>query len=152
MVFEERDDVGEMVKAWLRVRDLDLAEEAAAWSLSQEEFERIAEATIEELAERIRRLLENVLIIASDYPSIEIIAEGWDPRIMGFFSGVPYPEKANVGGSQPHLDCVFLYKRNIERISRSKEEVAHEIRTTVLHETGHFFGLDEDELDEMGLG
>jgi predicted Zn-dependent protease with MMP-like domain/Flp pilus assembly protein TadD len=152
MVFEEREDVGEMVKAWLRVRDLDLVEEATEWALSQEDFERIAEATVEELPERIRRLLENVPIIASDYPSVEIIAEGWDPRIMGFFSGVPYPEKSNISGAPPHLDCVFLYKRNIERFSRSKEEVAREIRTTVLHETGHFFGLDEDELDEMGLG
>jgi predicted Zn-dependent protease with MMP-like domain/Flp pilus assembly protein TadD len=151
-VFEERADAGEMVKAWLRVRELDLGDDPAPWALSQEEFEGLGEEAIAELPERIRRLLENVPIIAADYPAVEIVAEGNDPRMMGFFSGVPYPEKTNVTGTAPHLDCVFLYKRNIERLSRNKEEVAREIRTTVLHETGHFFGLDEDELDEMGLG
>jgi len=151
-VFEERERRGDMVKAWLRVREIDLADDPAPWGLSQEEFERIAEEVIGELPERIRRLLENVPIIAADYPSVEIVAEGNDPRMMGFFSGVPYPEKMNISGTPPHLDCVFLYKRNIERLSRGKEELAREIRTTVLHETGHFFGLDEEELDEMGLG
>jgi predicted Zn-dependent protease with MMP-like domain len=89
--------------------------------------------------------------VAGDFPSIEIIAEGNDPRMMGFFSGVPYPEKSNLGGA-PHLDCVFLYQRNIERMCRSREETAKEIRITLLHETGHFFGLSEEELEEMGLG
>jgi predicted Zn-dependent protease with MMP-like domain len=93
-----------------------------------------------------------VPIIASDYPSVEIVAEGNDPRMMGFFSGVPYPEKSHVAGATPHLDCVFLYQRNIERMCRNHDELAREIRITLLHETGHFFGLSEEELDEMGLG
>jgi len=93
-----------------------------------------------------------VRMLASAWPALEIVAEGNDPRMMGFFSGVPYPEKTHVSGVAPHLDCVFLYQRNIERQCRSREEVAKEIRTTLLHETGHFFGLSEEELDEMGLG
>ena len=72
--------------------------------------------------------------------------------MMGFFSGVPYPEKSNVAGAVPHLDCVFLYKRNIERVAQSPEEVRHEIRITLLHETGHFFALDEADLEALGLG
>ena len=83
--------------------------------------------------------------------AIELVAEGSDPRMMGFFSGVPYPEKGAMGGA-PHLDCVFLYQRNIERACRTVEEVEEEIRTTLIHETGHFFGLSEEELEEMGLG
>jgi predicted Zn-dependent protease with MMP-like domain/Tfp pilus assembly protein PilF len=152
MVYEEREDLRAMAKAWLKVRELDEGETAPPWAVTQEEFERIAEAALEELPERIRKLLENVPIMAAEYPSIEIIAEGNDPRMMGFFSGIPYPEKQTVAGSSPHLDCVFLYKRNIERIARNREEVAREIRTTLLHETGHFFGLSEEELEEMGLG
>ena len=46
---------------------------------------------------------------------------------------------------------MFLYQRNIERVARSMAEVEAEIRTTLLHETGHFFGLDEEDLAEMGL-
>ena len=91
-------------------------------------------------------------ILASDYPAVELVAEGSDPRMMGFFSGVPYPEKQNVMGASPHLDCVFLYQRNIERMSRDAAELRAEIRITLLHETGHFFGLSEEELEAMGLG
>ena len=131
---------------------VDLEEPPPAWALSQDEFEAIAEAALAELPERIRAHLENVPILAADYPAVEIVAEGADPRMMGFFSGVPYPEKSNIAGAVPHLDCVFLYKRSIERASRTREEVTREVRTTLLHETGHFFGLSEEELEEMGLG
>jgi predicted Zn-dependent protease with MMP-like domain len=151
MVYESRDDVRAMVKCWLKVRELDLEEPPVPWSLTQDEFEQVAEEALAELPERIRKLLQNVPIVASDYPSIEIIAEGNDPRMMGFFSGVPYPEKSSLG-SVPHLDCVFLYQSNIERMCRTREEAVREIRITLLHETGHFFGLSEEELEEMGLG
>jgi predicted Zn-dependent protease with MMP-like domain/Flp pilus assembly protein TadD len=151
IVFEERGDTRAMVKAFLKVRELDLDETPHAWSMSQEEFERVAEEALAELPERIRELLGNVPIVAADYPSIEIVAEGNDPRMLGFFSGVPYPEKTSMGGA-PHLDCVFLYQKNIERTCKGRDEAAKEIRTTLLHETGHFFGLSEDELEAMGLG
>jgi tetratricopeptide (TPR) repeat protein len=151
MAYEEKEDTRAMVKAWLRVRELDLEEPAVAWSMTQEEFEKVAEDALGELPDRIGKLLENVPIVAADYPSIEIVAEGNDPRMLGFFSGVPYPEKSHLGGA-PHLDCVFLYKLNIERVSRNRDEAAKEIRITLLHETGHFFGLSEEELEAMGLG
>ncbi len=140
-----------MVKAWLRVRELDLEEPAVSWSMTQDDFEKVAEDALSELPDRIGKLLENVPIVAADYPSIEIVAEGNDPRMLGFFSGVPYPEKSHLGGA-PHLDCVFLYKLNIERVARNRDEAAKEIRITLLHETGHFFGLSEEELEAMGLG
>ncbi len=152
LVYEAREDHRAMVKAWLKARELDLDEEPLPWAVDPEEFERIAEEALEELPERIRKLLENVPIVAADYPAVEIVAEGNDPRMMGFFSGVPYPEKSNISDQAPHLDCVFLYQKNIERMSRDRDEVAREIRITLLHETGHFFGLSEEELEEMGLG
>lgn len=151
MVYEEQDDTRAMVKAWLRVRELDLEDAGVPWTMTQEEFEGIGEHALEELPERIAKLLENVPIVAADYPSIEIVAEGNDPRMLGFFSGVPYPEKSHLGGA-PHLDCVFLYKLNIERMAKDKDEATKEVRITLLHETGHFFGLSEEELEEMGLG
>ena len=152
MVYEAKGDLEGQVKAWLGVRELDLADEPAPWAVSRETFEKIAEAALAELPERARKLLENVPILAADYPSVDVIKDGFDPRMMGFFSGVPYPEKVSVGGTSPHLDCVFLFQRNIERFSRTSEEVADEIRTTLIHETGHFFGLSDDDLEEMGLG
>lgn len=152
LVAEERGDFKEMVRLYLRVREADLTLASPPWGVSEERFEQLAEAALGELPDGIRKLLENVPILASDYPALEIVAEGNDPRMMGFFSGVPYPEKGTMSGAVPHLDCVFLYRRNIERICRNQTELEDEIRKTLFHETGHFFGLNEEQLEEMGLG
>jgi predicted Zn-dependent protease with MMP-like domain len=149
---EERGDAAAMTRHFLRVRELDLDEPPPSWGMRADEFERIAERALRDLPEDIRRRLVNVPVIASDYPAVEIVAEGSDPRMMGFFSGVPFPEQSHVGGPPPHLDCIFLYQRNIERYSRSREELVDEIKKTLLHETGHFFALDEDDLEAIGLG
>ncbi|MBI4510542.1 MAG: tetratricopeptide repeat protein [Deltaproteobacteria bacterium] len=152
LVYEERGDVKKEVECWLKVRELDLKEPKVPWSRPVDEFETIAEQALAELPERIRKLLENVPITVEDYPSIDLISEGNDPRALGFFSGIPYPEKSHVSGATPHLDCVYLFQRNIERISHCQDEVAEEIRITLIHETGHFFGLSDEDLEQMGLG
>jgi predicted Zn-dependent protease with MMP-like domain/Flp pilus assembly protein TadD len=152
LLAEERGDFAGTVEAFGKVRELDRTEERASWATSEAEFERIAEQALAELPERVRELLANVPILVSDYPSAEIVSEGNDPRMMGFFSGLPWPHKHSVGGSTPQLDCILLFQRNIERHSRTRAEMADEIRTTLLHETGHFFGLSDEDLEEIGLG
>lgn len=151
LLHEERGDHRHMVQAWLKVRAADLAEPPAPWGVSRDRFEELAQLALAELPEALRVRLENVPILAADYPAIELVAEGSDPRMMGSYSGVPWPDKGSVG-APPHLDCVFLYQRNIERACRSSAEVEEEIRRTLIHETGHFFGLSEEELEAMGLG
>lgn len=151
LLHEARGEERKMVQAWLKVREADLAEPPPPWALSRERFDELAQQALAELPEQLRAHLDNVPILAADYPSIELVAEGNDPRMMGFYSGVPVPEKATHQES-PHLDCVFLYQRNIERAARAVAEVEEEIRRTLIHETGHFFGLSEEELEEMGLG
>ena len=152
MCAEGREDDRGMVKAWLKARELDLKAEPPAWQLSEKEFEEVAAESLDELPTHIRKRLANVPILARDYPEPDIVRQGFDPRILGFFSGVPYPDKHSVSGPPPHLDCILLFKRNIERAARSKDETRQEIRITLLHETGHFFALSEEDLEEMGLG
>ena len=152
MCAEARDDFDGAVKHWLRVRELDLKADDQPWAMTDKEFETIAEDSLGELPPVVREKLANVPVIASDYPSADMVRDGFDPRMLGFFSGVPYPEKSSVGGQSAHLDCIFLFKRNIERLARDEEETRAEIRITLLHETGHFFALDEEELEALGLG
>jgi predicted Zn-dependent protease with MMP-like domain/Flp pilus assembly protein TadD len=151
LVHEERGDQAAQVEAWKKVRKLDLDEEPAPWAITADEFGEIADAAVAELPARIKKLLENVPILASAYPSEEFIADGGDPRVLGFFDGLPYPEKSNAVGDNGHLDCINLYQRNIERMCRSREEVEEEVRITVLHETAHFFGMSEEDLETIGL-
>ncbi len=152
LVHEERGDEPSRASAWLKVRDFDLAEPQPPWAISAEDFGKAADEALALLPPRIRKLLENVPILASDYPSVDFISEdGGDPRVLGYFDGTPYPEKANGMGDAGHLDTINLYQRNIERMCRSLEEVHDEIRITVLHETAHFFGMSEEDLEAIGL-
>lgn len=147
---EARGDDAEMVAQFQRVRALDDKAPPLPWAVSEERMEELVEAALAELPERAQKLLENVPVMVEALPSEEVVADGFDPRGLGLFAGVPFPEQSALSGP-PHLEAVFLYQRNIERVARSTADVEAEIRTTLLHETGHFFGLDEEDLAEMGL-
>jgi len=149
---ETRGDMEGMRQAWLQTRTYDLQTRRVPWHISEDEFEAVAEAAFASLPDAVKQHLENVPILICDYPAIEIVAEGNDPRMLGLFIGVPMGEKSNVGGGQTGPDCVFLYQRNIENACRGGEELEREIHITLWHETAHFFGLDDGELGEIGLG
>ena len=150
LVAEARGEQAEMVAHFQRVRVLDDKAPALPWAVSEERMEELVEAALGELPERAQKLLENVPVMVEALPSEVVVGDGFDPRGLGLFAGVPFPEQSALSGP-PHLEAVFLYQRNIERVARSTAEVEAEIRTTLLHETGHFFGLDEEDLAEMGL-
>jgi tetratricopeptide (TPR) repeat protein len=145
----EKDEADEAVRRFQKVRELDLASPPVPWAITQEALEARVEAALEELPERAKKLLGNVPVIVEDYPSPELIADGIDPRLLGLFVGLPYPEQGM--GAPPDLQRILLFKRNIERDARTADEVEEQIRITILHETGHFFGLEEEELEALGL-
>jgi predicted Zn-dependent protease with MMP-like domain len=147
-VHEFTNDRAAMIVAWLEVRRLDLAAPPGPLAISEDEIERIALATLAELPANIREHLERVPILIDDVPSEDIIADGWDPRILGLFQGSPMPED---GGLAPSVTNILLYRRNLENTSVDAKHLAAEIRITVLHETAHYFGLDEDDLEALGL-
>jgi predicted Zn-dependent protease with MMP-like domain len=150
-IHEATNDRAAMIHSWLEVRRLDLAADLAGppeLTISDDELEQIALAALAELPERIRGHLERVPILIDDVPSEPLVAEGFDPRALGLFEGTPMPEE---GSAIPQVTHILLFKRNLEHAARDREHLAEEIRITVLHETAHFFGLDEDDLEALGL-
>jgi predicted Zn-dependent protease with MMP-like domain/Flp pilus assembly protein TadD len=147
-VHELTGDRPAMIAAWKQVRALDLKAPHGPVHISEDEVERIASATLEELPANIRQRLENVPIMIDNVPSEDIVDDGYDPRMLGFFQGTPMPED---GGALPTVTNILLYKTNLERSVVDEEHLAAEIRVTVLHETAHYFGLDEDDLEALGL-
>jgi predicted Zn-dependent protease with MMP-like domain/predicted Zn-dependent protease len=162
---EAIEDHEGMKRAWLRTRELDAEQgdvgergdedegEAAGEPgerLDEKEVAAVAEEALRELPERARRLLANVPIIIGELPAREDVEAGMDPRMLGLFMGTPYPDSSSLGG-QPGLTQIVLFRRNLERVAGTDEELRQEIRTTLLHETGHFFGMDERELEKVGL-
>jgi len=147
-VHEETGDRAAMVEAWKQVRTLDLAAPRAPIEVSDDDLDRITHETLEELPANVRAHLEKVPILIDDVPSEELVAEGFDPRSLGLFQGVPMPED---GHGTPSVTNILLFKRNLEHAATDEEHLAEEIRITILHETAHYFGLDEDDLVKLGL-
>ena len=104
-----------------------------------------------ELPERARELLRDVPIVIAEQPAEADVDAGVDPRSLGLFNGTAYPDGSHLGG-QPGLTQILIFRRNLERVAASDDELREEIRTTLLHETGHFFGMNDEDLEGVGLG
>src|SRR5687768_15654314 len=97
-IHEFVNDRAAMILAWQEVRKLDAKAPPGPLQITEDELEEVALATLAELPEKIRKHLEKVPILIDDLPSTDIIAEGFDPRSLGFFQGTPMPEE---GGGSP---------------------------------------------------
>ena len=109
--------------------------------MDRKRFDQLVEQALERLPEAFRKKLTNVAIIVEDLPPR---GTGRDGLLLGLFHGVPLTEKSTFYATPP--DRVYLYQKNIEAVCSSDEEIRREIRDTLLHELGHYFGLSEDEL------
>jgi len=117
------------------------------------EFRALVEDSLQELPEAFRRRLDEVPVLVEDLPRREILAAGdppLPPDLLGLFVGRSLLERS-------HLDlpgvpeAIYLFRRNLLRACTDREELIREVRTTVRHEVGHLLGLDEDDLEDLGL-
>jgi predicted Zn-dependent protease with MMP-like domain len=122
------------------------------YRISRKDFEEIAVDAIRRIPDRFRELFKNISVIVEDYPDDEIISQMGVSReeILGLFSGEEYGDKASFfRAPSPYSDTIHLYQKNIEAECDSEEELKEEIRLTILHEVGHYFGMSEEELEEI---
>ncbi len=119
--------------------------------LSEDEFEAVVHEALGEIPQDLAEKIENLDIFIEDYPSPEVQQEMGVSRrgLLGFYHGVPQSHRGPYyGNTLP--DRIYLYKANLESISPSRERLKEEIKRTVLHELGHYFGIDDQRLRELG--
>ena len=120
--------------------------------MDRKTFEELVRKAIQELPEEFRRKLKNVAIIVEDYPSEELMRQmeiSHDETLFGLYEGVPLTERGFF--EEPlHPDRILIFQRAIEDECDSQEEIKEEVKTTIVHEVAHFFGLDDDYLEELG--
>ena len=112
--------------------------------------EAVAEA-LDNLPRSVREYIDNVPVLVEDYPDAHLVEiERVSPQILGIFVGVPRTE-AQETAQVPSLDRVVIYKKNLERVCRDRDELVEQIQITVRHEIGHYLGLDEHDMERLGL-
>jgi len=121
--------------------------------VDDEAFDEVVRRSLAELPDGVRRHLDEWPVIVDPLPTREMLTAetpSLSPDLLGLFVGRHLMDRsyADAPGTP---GTIHLFRRNLLRMCRDREELEHEIRTTVLHEVGHLLGLDEDELDEWGL-
>ncbi len=120
-----------------------------ALSVSPEVFEQLVRRAVEGLPDQYRRLMENVAVAVEAEPPRAVLDElGLESEddLLGLYSGTAIDEESffSPGGQLPAR--ISIYRGPILRLCRTTEEVVQEVRDTVVHEIGHHFGLDDDEM------
>ena len=110
------------------------------------EFERLVEEALESLPPQFADLLQNVVVVVEQEPSaddLQLVEEGGE--LLGLYRGVALTRRTH--DMLPTLpDQIAIFRGPIMRIARTRQHAVHEIRDTVIHELGHYFGLDDHDM------
>jgi len=112
-------------------------------NISKEKFEEIVYKKLNSLPEEIKKKLENIEFFVEE--------EAPNYSILGLYHGIPFPRRKNPGYSLVLPDRIILYKKNIEKGCSNEDEIEKKIEKVLLHEIGHYLGLNEYQLRKMGL-
>ena len=117
--------------------------------MSRREFERVVAAALDSIPARLISALDNVAVVVEDEPTEdELLEEGLDPdeeTLFGIYQGVALTERdASYGATLP--DRIVIFRKPLLEACSTRTELVREIHDTVVHELGHHFGLDEDDL------
>jgi predicted Zn-dependent protease with MMP-like domain len=130
----------------------------------RERFDRLLEEVLDQLPPRLHALIEEAPLIVEDHPSEELKRElgvEHDDELCGLHTGIPLTERSV---EHPEMEFIHIFREGIIQLAGGwdtgideegleiggVDAIREEIRVTVLHEIGHHFGLDEDDLEQLG--
>jgi predicted Zn-dependent protease with MMP-like domain len=114
-------------------------------TLTAEEFEKLVIEELDELPDEMVDGLENIVFVTEDRP-----ADG-SMDLFGLYEGVALTERDRYGfGELP--DRIVLYREPLLAACADLDELRDEVHITLVHEIAHFYGIDDDQLHELGWG
>jgi predicted Zn-dependent protease with MMP-like domain len=125
-----------------------------AHHVSRAKFADLVERALAELPERFAEFLEEVPVEIRDRSTPAQRRRAGVPRdslLLGLYRGVPRTQRS-VEHSGVMPDVIYIFQEDVELASDGEQDLVDQVRTTILHEIGHHFGLDEDYLDKLGYG
>jgi len=119
--------------------------------VTRERFEKLVEEALKEIPRRFRKAMHNVVVVVEDEPSPEVLAEmEIEPgdSLFGLYHGTPLTERSwGYGNNLP--DRISIYQKPTEEACEDDDEIRDCVAETVIHEFGHYFGLSEEEIEEI---
>jgi predicted Zn-dependent protease with MMP-like domain len=119
--------------------------------MTRHRFQQLVEDALAEIPPRFRAAMKNVAVIVEDTPPAEILEEmEIEPpdSLFGLYQGIPLPKRTwDYGNALP--DRISIYQQPIEDACEDDDEIRECVAETVIHEFGHYFGMDEDQIEEI---
>ncbi len=112
--------------------------------ISDEDFAQIVADAIDAIPAKAASQLSNVAFV------IEPDAPEWDPSLLGLYDGIPLTERDNFWSAGTLPDKITIFRSPTLRICESMADVVEEVHITIMHEVGHYFGIDDERLHELG--
>jgi predicted Zn-dependent protease with MMP-like domain len=119
--------------------------------MTREQFEKLVGEAVALIPKRFRREMKNLALVVEEEPGEDLLEEmEIEPpdTLYGLYQGTPLPERTwGYGNSLP--DRITIYQRPIEEDCEDEDEMRAVIGETLIHEVGHYFGLSEEEIEEI---
>jgi predicted Zn-dependent protease with MMP-like domain len=119
--------------------------------MTRERFTELVEEALREIPARFRREVRNVAVVVEHEPSPDVLADieaEEDETLFGLYQGTPLPDRGwGYGNALP--DRISIYQGPIEEACEDDDEIRDCIAETVIHEFGHYFGMSEEEIEEI---
>ncbi len=154
LVAERRGDAREAERRFERARRLAPDDFPEPVHLSPAAFDAVVEEALASLPGPIQRYLANVAIAVEDLPADDDLLASdppLSPSILGIFRGSSLGHQRSMDPWSQFPSSIVLYQKNLERFAGDRKELVEQIGITLIHEVGHFLGLDEEQLWERGL-
>ena len=119
--------------------------------MTRDAFERLVAEAVRLIPARFRREMQNLALVVEDAPAAALLADmGIDPpdSLYGVYQGTPLPERQWADGNRLP-DRITIYQRPIEDDAEDDADALDMVAETLIHEVGHYFGLSEEEIEEI---
>ncbi|NJN05969.1 MAG: metallopeptidase family protein [Rhodobacteraceae bacterium] len=117
--------------------------------MKESEFEAIVAESLAALPAWVREALQNVSVLIEDEADEDLDPDG--EGLLGLYTGIPLTERES-GNAGELPDVIYLFRQPHLELELSADELREEIATTLIHEIAHYFGIDDDHLDDIGWG
>ena len=119
--------------------------------MTRQRFQQLVVEAVTLIPKRFRREMKNLALVVEDEPDAALLEEmEIEPpdSLYGLYQGTPLPERTwAFGNTLP--DRITLYQRPIEEDCEDEDEIRAMIGETLIHEVGHYFGMSEEEIEEI---
>jgi predicted Zn-dependent protease with MMP-like domain len=119
--------------------------------VSLERFEEMVADALDEIPPALGAEMDNVAVVVEDWPSASQLARlGPGSTLLGLYEGVPITHRGPLSYSGVAPDRITIFRGPLSRLARDEDDLAGRVRVTVLHEVGHYFGMSDARLGELG--